>query len=76
MKSFDSKVSSVQEIQKHSSESGQIRIFLERQRAQILADCQAETRKHEFHADFDRTSIQKLNEMIESHNEEICRTHQ
>ena len=57
---FDSQVSSVQEIQKHSS---QIRILLERQREQILADCQAEIRKHEFQADY-RRSIQKLNEMI------------
>ena len=27
--------------------------FLERQREQILADCQAEIRKHEFQADYD-----------------------
>ena len=48
---FDSQVSSVQEIQRHSSESEQIRILLDRQREQILADCQAEIRKHEFQAD-------------------------
>ena len=64
--SFDSKVSSVQETQRHNSESEQIRILLERQREQILADCQAEIRKNEFQADYDRRSIQKLNEMIES----------
>ena len=73
---FDSQISSVQEIQRHSSESEQIRILLERQREQILADCQAEIRKHEFQADYDRRSIQKLNEMIESQKEEICRAHQ
>ena len=74
--SFDSQVSSVQEIQRHSSESEQIRILLERQREQILADCQAEIRKHEFQADYERRSIQKLNEMIESQKEEIYRAHQ
>ena len=44
---FDSQVSSVQETQRHSSESEQITFLLERQREQILADCQAEIRKHE-----------------------------
>ena len=74
--SFDSQVSSVQEIQRHSSESEQIRILLERQREQILADCQAEIRKHEFQADYDRRSVHKLNETIESQKEENCRAHQ
>ena len=59
-----------------NSESEQIRILLERQRDQILADCQAESRKHEFQADYDRRSIQKLNDMIESQKEEIYRAHQ
>ena len=59
---FDSQVSSVQETQRHNSESEQIRILLERQREQILVDRQAEIRKHEFQADYDRRSIQKLNE--------------
>ena len=73
----DSQVSSVQETQeRHSSESEQIRILLERQKEQTLADCQAETRKHEFQADNDRRSIQKLNEMIESQKEETRRAHQ
>ena len=47
----------------------------ERQSEQILADCQAEIRKHEFEADYDRRSIQRLNEMIESQKEEIHRAH-
>ena len=76
LKPFDSQTSSVQEIQRHSSESEQIRILLERQREQILADCQAGIRKHEFQADYDRRSIQKLYEMIESQKEEICCAHQ
>ena len=65
-----------QEIPSHSSESEQIRILLERQREHIVADCQAEIRKHEFHADYDRRSIQKFNKMIESQKEEVCRAHQ
>ena len=62
-----------QEIQRRNSESEQIRTLLDRQREQILADCQAEIRKHEFQADYDRRSIHKLNETIESQKEEIHR---
>ena len=47
------------EIQRQNSESEQVRTLLDRQREQILADCQAEIRKHEFQADYDRRSIQK-----------------
>ena len=68
--------SKFQETQTHSSESEQIRTLFERQREQILADCQAEIRKHEFQADYDRRSIQKLNETIESQKEEIHRASQ
>ena len=76
VKPFDSPISCVREIPSHSSESEQIRILLERHREQILADCQAEIRKHEFQADYDRRSIQKLNEMIEAQKEETYRAHQ
>ena len=69
-------MSSAEETQRHNSENEQIRTLLERQREQILADCQAEIRKHEFQADYDRRRIQKLNEMIGSQKEEICRAHQ
>ena len=51
----------------------QIRTLLDRQREQILADCQAEIRKHEFQVDYDRRSIQKLSEKIESQQEELHR---
>ena len=47
--------------------------FLDRQRQQILADRQAEIRKHEFQTDYDRRSIQKLSETIESQQEELHR---
>ena len=76
MKPFDSQISSVREIPSHSSESEQIRILLERQRKQILTDCQEEIRKHEFQADYDRRSIQKLNEVIVFQTGAICRAHQ
>ena len=61
------------EIPRQNSESEQIRTLLEWQREQILADCQAEIRKLEFQADYDRSSIQKLNETIESQKEELHR---
>ena len=54
--SFDSQVSSVQETQRHNFENEQIRTLLDRQREQILADCQAEIQKHAFQADYDRRS--------------------
>ena len=39
---FGSLISNVRENPRHSSENEQIKILLERQREQILADCQAE----------------------------------
>ena len=54
-------------------EHAQIRTLLDRQKEQILAECQAEIRKHEFQADYDRRSIQKLCETIESQQEELRR---
>ena len=71
---FGSLISNVRENPRRSSENEQIRILLERQREQILADCQAEIRKHEFQAD--RRSVQKLNEVIESQRGEIYSAHQ
>ena len=69
---FDSLNSNVRENPRRSSENEQIRILLERQREQILADCQAEIQKHEFQADYDR-SVQKLNRIIESQRGDINR---
>ena len=73
---FDSQIPNVRENPRHSSESEQIRILLEWQREQILADFRAEIRKHEFQADFDRRSFQKLREVIQSQRGEIYRAHQ
>ena len=42
-------------------ENETIRILLERQKEQILADFRTEIQKHEFQADSDRRSIQELN---------------
>ena len=59
--------------QELNTEHAQIRTLLDRQREQILADFQAEIRKHEFQADYDRRSIQKLSKTIESQQEELHR---
>ena len=59
--------------QEQNLEHAQIGTLLDRQRKQILADCQAEIRKHDFQADYDRRSIQKLSETIESQQEELHR---
>ena len=58
--------SSCREKPSREVENGTIRILLERQKEQILGDSRAEIQKHEFQADSDRRSIQKLNEIIES----------
>ena len=63
---FGSLISNVRENPSRDSENEQIRILLERQKEQILADCRAESQKHEFQADYDRRSIQKLNGATES----------
>ena len=41
-------------IGQSSSEHTQIGTLLDRQREQILADCQAEIKRHEFQANYDR----------------------
>ena len=73
---FGSLISNVRENPCRDSENVQIRILLERQKEQILSDFQAEIQKHEFQADYDRRSIQELNEVTESQRGEIYRAHQ
>ena len=51
--------------------NAQVRTLLDRQKEQILAECQAEIKKHEFQADCDRRSVRKLGEIIESQQEEL-----
>ena len=38
---------------------------------QILAECQAEIEQNEFQADYDRRSVRKLGEIVESQQEEL-----
>ena len=52
-------------------ENAQIRTLLDRQKEQILAECQEEINKHEFQANYDRRSVQKLSKTIESQQEEL-----
>ena len=59
--------------QELNTEHTQIRTLSDRQREQILADCQAEIKRHEFQANYDRRSIQKLSETIKSQQEELHR---
>ena len=51
-----------------------IRILLERQKEQILAEVRTEVLKHEVQADSDRRSIQELNGIIESQRRKIDHT--
>ena len=45
--------------------------FCWRQKERILAECQAEINRHEFQADYDRRSLRKLGEIVESQREEF-----
>ena len=51
--------------------NAQIRTLLDRQKEQILAECQAEIKKHEFQADYDKRSVRKFGKIIESQQEEL-----
>ena len=66
---FGSLISNVRRNPRRASENEQIRILLERQKEQILADKRAEIQKHEFQAE-------TLNGVIESQKGEIYRAHQ
>ena len=50
----------------------QIRTLLDRKKEQILAECQAEIEKHEFQFDYDRRTVRKLGESLESQQELHC----
>ena len=55
-------------------ENERIRILLERQKEQILAEISTEIQKHAFQADSERRSIQELNGIIDSQRREIDHT--
>ena len=61
----------VERGQELNTEHAQIRTLLDRQREHILAECQAKIKRHELQANYDRRSIQKLSETIESQQEEL-----
>ena len=63
----------VERGQELNTEQTQTRTLLDRQREQILADCQAVIRRHEFQANYDHRSIQKLSETNESQRGELHR---
>ena len=44
---------------------------MDRQKEQSLAKCQAEIKKHDFQADYDRRSVRKFGEILESQQEEL-----
>ena len=73
MHEFSSLSSCSRENPCRDSENEQIRILLDRQKEQILADCRAEIQNTEFQADYDRRSIQELSGVIESQRGEISR---
>ena len=50
--------------------NAQIRTLMDRQKEQILAECQAKIKKHECQANYDRRSVRKLVEILESQQEE------
>ena len=55
-------------------ENKQIRILLERQKEQILAEVRSEIQKHELQAESDRRSVQELTGIIDSQRMEIEHT--
>ena len=58
-------------LAEQSSQDAQIRTLLDKQKERILAECQAEINRHEFQAAYDRRSLRKLGEIVESQQEEL-----
>ena len=53
------------------NQEAQIRTLLDKQKEQILAECQARINKHEFQAAYDRRSSLKLGAIVKSQQEEL-----
>ena len=53
------------------NQEAQIRTLLDKQKEQILAECQARINKYEFQAAYDRRSLLKLGAIVESQQEEL-----
>ena len=58
------------EIEQRNQEA-QIRTLIDKQKEQILAECQARINKHEFQAAYDRRSLLKFGEIVDSQQEEL-----
>ena len=70
-------ISNVREYPCRDSENEQIRILLERQKEQILAECSAEIQRHEFPGRLQqKRSIQKVEWNDRVAKKEICRANQ
>ena len=54
-----------------SSQEAQIRTLLDKQKEQILAECQARFNGYEFQAAYDRRCLQKLGAIVDSQQEEL-----
>ena len=54
-----------------SNQEAQIRTLLDKQKEHTLAECQVRINRHEFQAAYDRRSLLKLGEIIESQREEL-----
>ena len=54
-----------------SSQEAQIRTLFDKQKKEILAECQARINRDEFQAAYDRRSLLKLGEIVESQQEEL-----
>ena len=67
-------LSSCRQKPSREMENETIRILLERQKEQILADFRFDSQKHEFQADSERRSIQELNGIVEPQRKEIDHT--
>ena len=52
-------------------ETHRLELFRNDRKSKSSAECQAEIKKHEFQASYDRKSFHKLSEIIESQQEEL-----
>ena len=60
-----------QRLVEQRNQEAQIRTLLDKQKEQIPAECQARINKHEFQAAYDRRSLLKLGEIVDSQQEEL-----
>ena len=61
----------VERGQELNTEHAQVRILLDGQREQLLAECQAEIKKHELQVNYDRRCVKKMSDIIEFQQQEL-----